>query len=227
MHGVTHQASVTPNGKDISGPLGNGDISADGNLVVFGYNQDLWVHDVATNTTTKFWHERKSPPCQPFPAGSAGRPVISGNGRYAAFSSCAVTLPGEDGEYSDIYRVRLATGRVTRMSPEGNAHSYLPSLSTSGRYLGFSSDASNLVPGDDEGKADAFVLDTRTGTLIRASEGPDGAGGDNESAINDNAISGDGHTLVYVSYAENLVPGDDVHERKVFAWHAEAPTPSE
>lgn len=219
-HGVTYQASVTPQGRDISSTVGNGDISADGNVVVFGYNQDLWVRDVAAGTTTKFWHEPKSPPCQPFPAGSAGRPVISGNGGFAAFSSCALTLPGEDGKSSDIYRVRLATGKISRMSPKGNRDSYLPSLSTSGRYLGFSSDASNLAPGDDEGKADAFVLDSRTGTVTRASEGPEGAGGDNESAINDSAISGDGQTLVYVSYAENLVAGDTVHARKVFAWHA-------
>lgn len=223
--GRTMQASLSPKGDDIKKSVLNGDISANGDLVIFGINDSLWVRDVSAGSTKRFWHEPKSPPCQPLPAGSAGRPVISGNGRYVAFSSCALSLPGEDGEHSDIYRVELATGKVTRMSPQGNADSYLPSLSSSGRYLGFSSDASDLVPGDDEGHADVFVLDSRTGSVTRASEAPDGSGGDSESGIIDNAISGDGQTLVYVSYAENLVAGDRVHARKVFAWHAHAPLP--
>ena len=37
----------------------------------------------------------------------------------------------------------------------------LPSISADGRYVAFCSDASNLVPGDTNGKYDVFVLTAR------------------------------------------------------------------
>ena len=218
--GTTYEASLSPRGRDIRGPMLNGDLSADGNRVVFGQHDNLWMRDLDAGRTVRFWHEPHNPPCQPFPMGSAGRPVISGDGRFAAFSSCAVDLPGEDGEHSDIYRVALRTGKIVRMNPVGNGDSYLPSLSYTGRHLAFGSDATDLVAGDDEGRNDAFVLDKVTGDVTRVSEAPDGTGGNSWSANNDIAISGDGQSVVYVSYASNLVPEDEADGREVFLWQA-------
>ena len=215
---VTRQASLSPAGKDIAGPLLNGDISADGSRVVFGFNENLYVRHVDSSTTERFWHEGDKPSCDHHGGGTAGRPVISGDGRFAAFSSCTTALPGEDGEFTDIYRMNLRTRKVTRTHPAGNGDSYLPSLSYTGRYLGFGSEASNLVDGDDEQREDGFHLDMRTGVLTRVSEGPDGAGGDERSATMDAAISGDGRTLVYVTYATNLVAGDTARFTEVLAW---------
>ena len=36
------------------------------------------------------------------------------------------------------------------------------------------------------------------------------------------AISADGQTLVYTSYADNLVPGDKYDLEEVFVWRARA-----
>jgi len=215
--GVTRQASLHPTGNDIRESVLNGDLSDNGRIVVFGNDNRLWARNVIRGTTVRFWHEPDSPPCSPFPAGSAGRPAISGDGRFVAFASCATDLPGENGQAADVYRMRLSNGAVQRVARKGNGNSYLPSLSRNGRYVGFGSDASNLVRGDSSGP-DAFVAHVRTGAVTRTSQANDGTGGNNWSAANAVAISGDGRSLVYQSYASNLVPGDVFDLEEVFVW---------
>jgi Tol biopolymer transport system component len=151
--------------------------------------------------------------------------VISGDGTYVAFSSCATKLPGP-ATYAQVYRMKLASGTIRLVSRTqagaGNSDSYLPSLSRSGRYVGFGSDATDLAPptgGDTGGDPDAFVADLKLGTITRASQAPDGTESNNWSASTGAAISGDGHTLVYESYATNLVAGDQYDWEEVFAWH--------
>jgi Tol biopolymer transport system component len=214
----TYHVSRLPNGKDVRQHVGNGDISGTGDVVVFGDANNLWWRDVPEGRTIRFWHEPSEPPCQPNPIGSAGRPAISADGRYAAFSSCALDLPKEDGHHADIYRIHLRTGAISRVHRNGDADSYLPSLSRTGRYVGFASDAGDLVPGDTTGMPDAFLADTKTGTVTRASQAPDGSDGDSWSATTDITISGDGQTLVYTSYAHNLIPGDVYDKPEVVAW---------
>jgi Tol biopolymer transport system component len=215
--GVTRQASLHPTGNDIRESVLNGDISDNGRIVVFGNDNRLWARNVARGTTVRFWQEPDAPPCQPFPAGSAGRPVISGDGRFVAFASCATDLPGENGQATDVYRMRLSNGAVQRVTKKGNGNSYLASLSRNGRYVGFGSDATNFVAGDTSGP-DAFVADVRTGAVTRASQTPGGSEGNNWSAANAVAISGDGRSLAYQSYASDLVPGDTVDLEEVFVW---------
>jgi hypothetical protein len=98
--GWTRQVSLTPQGRDVKPAVVDGDVSDDGTLVTFGTANDIWVRNVATGRTTHVWHEPDSPPCQPFPSGSAGRPVISGDGRFIAFSTCATKIPGADGQFA-------------------------------------------------------------------------------------------------------------------------------
>ncbi len=221
-HHWTRQMSLTPKGADVKPSVLVGDVSDRGDRVTFGEANDLWVRNVATGTTTRFWHEPDSPPCQPFPAGSAGRPVISGNGRYAAFSTCATKAPGSDGQAAQIYRMDLSTRVLTLVTQvaatPGDADSFLPSLSRSGRYLGFGSDASNLAGTDSGVNPDAFVADLRDGSIVRASQDAGGTESNNWSASTGAAISGDGHTLVYESYATNLVENDAFDWEEVFAW---------
>jgi len=221
--GWTKQVSLTPKGRDIKGPVADGDISDDGNLVTFGNDNDLWVRNIAAKRTTRFWHEPDSAPCTGLPAGSAGRPVISGNGKYVAFSTCSTKIHGADGEFGHVYRMKLSDRTIRLVSRTGHGpadnHSYLPSLSTTGRYVGFGSDATDLAP-DTGGDPDAFVADMKTGTITRASQSPDGTESNSWSASTGAAISGDGRTLVYESYATNLVDGDVYDWEEVFVWRS-------
>ena len=218
--GVTKQASLLPGpGGDVRGPVGNGDISDDGHKVVWGNSEMLWMRDLSSGETIRFWHERAGgAPCSGFPAGTAGRPVISGDGRFAAFSSCGTDLPG-DNETGGVYRIDLTTGKLRTVAVGSDGNSYLPSLSRTGRYVGFGSEASDLVAGDTEGQPDAFVADLRSRTITRASQNTDGVGGNSWNATTSAAISGDGHTLVYTSYSDNLVAGDLYNYEEAFAWH--------
>ena len=217
--GRTRQASLMPGrDRDVRGSVLNGDISDDGRVVVFGNDTTLWARDMVDGETVRFHREAAQAPCNPVPAGSAGRPVVSGNGRFVAFSSCAEDLPGSSADATDIWRKPLGDrGRITRVT-SGNDHSYLPSLSRSGRVVGFGSDASDLVAGDTEGRADAFVADLSADTVVRASQADDGTGGNRHSATTAAAVSGDGLSLAYTSYADNLVPADAFDWEEVFVW---------
>ena len=114
--------------------------------------------------------------------------------------------------------IRLGDGKITRANPEGNGNSFLPSLNATGRFVGFGSDASDLVDGDDEGQPDAFVLDRRTGEVVRASQALDGTGGNSWNATTAVAISPDGAHLAFTSYADNLVEGDAFDLEEAFVW---------
>ncbi len=89
-------------------------------------------------------------------------PVISADGRYAAFSSTAGNLvPGTGGEIQ-VFRKDIAGGDValasrTSRGAAGNDWSVTPYFSYDGAWLAFESLAGNLAPGDDNGVADAFL----------------------------------------------------------------------
>lgn len=216
--GHTIQVSLRPDGRDVPGHVAVGDISDDGRLVTFGDSKRLWVRNLPERATARFWQEPASTPCQPHGDGTAGRPMLSGDGRYVAFSSCATTLPGEDGQHPDVYRVDLVNREIVRAHPAGDGDSYLPSLSYDGAYVGFGSDAGNLVAGDVEGQPDAFVAEVATGEVVRVSQAPDGTGGNSWNATLGVVVSDDGRSVAYSSYADNLVPGDESNFREVFFW---------
>ena len=219
--GRTLLASQSRSGNNIAASLLVGDISDDGLWVVFGNDNTVWLRDVARRQTRVVWHEDNDP-AQPFPMGSVGRPVISGDARFAAFTTMSTSIvKGERGHLSDVFRVNLVTGTVKRVSvaptgAQGDDHSFIPSLSRTGRYVGFSSFAGNLVAGDVPG-SDVYVRDVRTGTTYLASVGVAGPA-DQDSGRTAVAISGDGRTLVYESYASNLVASDTNEQNDVIAW---------
>jgi hypothetical protein len=96
--------------------------------------------------------------------------------------------------------------RSSKASPpaatQGNGPSGLPtfpdsgpSVSQSGRFVAFSSDASNLVPDDTNGVTDVFVHDHVTGATERVSIGALGFQGDTASF--DPTISDDGRFVAF------------------------------
>jgi Tol biopolymer transport system component len=93
---------------------------------------------------------------------------ISGDGRYIAFQSSASNLVADDTNgRSDIFLHDRETSTTTRVSVnsngnQANGYSKYPNISSDGRYVVFSSDASNLVSGDTNGKRDIFIHDTQT-----------------------------------------------------------------
>jgi uncharacterized repeat protein (TIGR01451 family) len=157
-------------------------------------------------------------------------PAISADGRYVAFSSFATNLVPEDTNgFADIFvrdRVLGMTERVSVSSSgrEADGDSGIlnlmgaPSISGDGRFVAFSSQATNLVSGDRNDNPDVFVHDRATRETTRVSVASDGteanAGGTEAN------ISRDGRFVAFVSLADNLVPGGNftesiyVHDRQ-------------
>jgi Tol biopolymer transport system component len=109
------------------------------------------------------------------------------------------------------------TSRVN-LDSAGNAAlgggSYRSEVSADGRYVVFTSDATNLVAGDTNGAPDIFVRDVTSGATARVSVSSSGAQADGDSAAP--SLSADGRFVVFASDATNLVAGDTNGKRDIF-----------
>lgn len=148
-----------------------------------------------------------------------GHATISGDGRYVAFMSDASNLvPGDGNLQPDVFLRDRATGTTTVVSVprrlgggeeqhttvDGDAHH--AAISVDGRYVAFTSAASNLVSDDHNGARDAFVYDRVTSTITRVSVSSDGTEGNDRSFEPD--LSADGAIVAFTSAASNLVEDD-------------------
>lgn len=82
-------------------------------------------------------------------------------------------------------------------------------ISSTGRYIGFTSPSPDLAPNDLNGKSDAFIKDNNTGTVKLVSATPAGASG-NAQTNQRIFISGNGRFVLFNSQATNLssTPGE-------------------
>jgi Tol biopolymer transport system component len=151
---------------------------------------------------------------------------ISADGAFVVFSSdSGLLVSGDNNKRLDVFVHELATGVTTRVSVnasgvEGNDDSFDPSISEDGRYVAFTSLASNLVSGDSNFVSDVFVVDRKTGTVERASLS---SGGKELNGPSDQGeISRDGRHVVFTTYATNVDAADpdslqDVYQRDLDA----------
>jgi Tol biopolymer transport system component len=138
----------------------------------------------------------------------SSRPSISADGRYVAFASDASNLvSGDTNGQKDIFVFDRHTGQTTRVSmasdgTQANSISDWPSISADGRYVAFSSFASNLVLGDTNGRGDIFVHDRLTGETTRVSVASDGTQANGTSSWP--SISADGRYVAFGSDATSF-----------------------
>lgn len=101
---------------------------------------------------------------------------------------------------------------------EANDASVDPCISADGRYVVFTSGASNLVAGGSNFWGDVYRKDLKSGEVLRLSISSFGEEG-NEGSWSP-SISANGRYIAFYSYASNLVQGDtnqaDVFVRDVF-----------
>lgn len=123
-------------------------------------------------------------------------PSTSSDGRFIAFWSVASNLvSGDNNDTADVFVHDRQTGITSQVSVDsngmqGNGTSAGSSISNDGRFVAFSSLASNLVSRDGNGWSDIFVNDRQTGTTTRISVDSSGVQGNNSSS--NSSISGDG-----------------------------------
>jgi Tol biopolymer transport system component len=219
--GATTRVDVSTSGDQaLGGPSASPVISADGRFVAFSsfayslimvdtnFESDIFVHDMQTGTTTRVSVDDGGFEVD----GNSFDPSLSADGRFVAFDSDAFSLVPEDANDSiDVFVYDQATGLQQRVSVddaggEADDSSQRPSISSDGRFVAFSSEASNLVPGDTNGSIDDFVHDTISGATTRISVTSSGADSDGDSLRP--ALSANGHFAAFDSQATNLVGGD-------------------
>ena len=146
---------------------------------------------------------------------SGGNPVLSADGRFVVFWSFASDLVATDtnGE-SDVFVRDLQTGTTTLVSvnrtgtDSGNDFSsFNPVISADGRFVAFTSFASDLVATDSNGVNDVFVRDLQTGTTTLASVNRAGTDSGHNGSF-DPVISADGRFVAFLSRATDLVATD-------------------
>ena len=98
----------------------------------------------------------------------------SADGRYSVFRTEQALVPTDDDYTWDIYLLDHQTGAYTLVShgPDGeasNGFTFYSRISADGRWVVFSSEASNLVPGDDNDVEDVFLFERETGAIAAVS----------------------------------------------------------
>jgi hypothetical protein len=222
LTGITTRISTDSAGNQSNGYSTVTALSADGRYVAFmsaaddlvagdtNYTQDAFIKDTLTGVTTRISTDSAGNQSNGFSTVYA----ISADGRFVAFNSVGTNLvAGDTNGQTDSFIKDTLTGVTTRVSTDsvGNQAtggvSYVRAISADGRYVAFSSAATNLVAGDTNGQTDSFIKDTLTGVTTRIST--DSAG--NEATGGNSfvrAISADGRYVAFHSFATNLVAGD-------------------
>jgi Tol biopolymer transport system component len=225
--GVTERVSVDSSGGEgnsDSGGLYRGDpaISADGSVVAFtsdasnlvpgdfNRNYDVFVHDRrsgATECVSLAWTGG-------FANGVSGLwdgPAISADGRFVAFESRADNLVRDDtNSANDVFVRDRRLGTTERVSVsssglEADRDCYRPCISADGRFVAFTSDATNLIDGDRNGQTDVFVHDRRTGLTERVSVDLNGDEVNGPSYSTGNgALSADGRIVVFETFMSDF-----------------------
>jgi Tol biopolymer transport system component len=220
--GETRRISARPGGLDANGPSAGPSISADGRYVSFisdatnlstgtqNATDDVYLYDRTADKLT-----RVSTSTTSTDGGAASNdPMVANDGSTVVFASYASNLvAGDANGKQDVFAYTVATGALTRVSvtppnaPTSNGDSYGADVSDGGRFVSFTSQATNMVSGDANGFADVFVRDMQTGTTTRASV--TSAGGEGNQLSSRSSISGDGCSIAFTSSATNLASNDD------------------
>lgn len=221
--GITSLISKDNNAVPGDGTSATPAINADGRYIAFasvstnlgtaGGNQQIYIHARLTgaNGTTSLVSKDSVPTAG---NGNSSTPSVSGDGRFVAFVSGATNIvTGFSGQQVYVHdRNTGANGTNSLISRDnsgvpnaGNQNSSAPSISSDGRYVAFTSLATNLetsVSGqqiyrhDRNGPTTSLVSRDNTGSLVEgnaSSEAP--------------SISGNGAFVAFTSQASNLLAG--------------------
>jgi len=220
--GATTRVSQATGGAQATAGSGQPVLSADGRWVAFSSPAPELVAGDANNVSDVFLHDRLGAITTRVSVDSSGgdpdgpsvAPDLSADASVVAFESRATDLlQGADG--NNLADVFVSTGGIiTRVNvgspvPEGG-DSGAPSLSPDGRYVAYTSAATNIAPPDGFPGADVFLFDRMapTGTQ-RVSSAPGDGAPDGPSHSTDVLVAGTAVLVAFASDATNLVAGDD------------------
>ena len=182
-------------------------ISGDGRFVAFSSRasdlvatdtdalEDVFVFSTETGTTELLTSS-------PGTGGRAG--AINADGRFVVFSSTSLSLVPTNingVRIEELFVYDRATDTIEAITPGADGPSSESTISADGRFVAFSSSASNLTGGDFNGVQDVFIHDRVTGLTESIT-----SQGNNVSL--EPSISPDGGYVAFASAASNLVAPD-------------------
>ena len=204
-------------------------ISQDGRYVVFRSRSSNLVNGTAVGPVGLYIHDRSTGITDVAVTDLTGSSAdfyqfdLSADGRYIAFRSQSTNLIPED---TDIFTDILVYDHVTKdislasvssTGEKGNSTigSGFPAISGDGRYVTFSSGASNLVDQVVGGiNTQVFVHDRHTGKTALVSVTQTGV--ISNSATNEKHITPDGRFITIRTDSRNLVEGDTNRNSDIF-----------
>jgi Tol biopolymer transport system component len=200
------QAAATVYTKTTS-QIGAVGVSPDGNRVVYSVNAQLYAVDRAANSSWTIGTVA---------SGSYAGLRFSGDARFLVYSA-----PLSITNQVYLYDMQNRFGQLvsTNYTSGGAAYgvSDSPDISNDGRFVAYRSAAINLVPGGTNGVPEVFLHDQSSGiTMLMSANRFCNAGGDNHSLAP--VFSGDGQTVVFQSWASDLVGQDFNYGSDVFAY---------
>src|SRR5581483_3325386 len=239
-----NQASATA-GANMSQQLNQRAFSADGRFVVFlstsenlipGLVEDkvtanVFLYDRAAKTTTLVSHAVGSTTTAA--NGDSFVPCISGDGRYVVYWTFATNVIANQNDSGDstpdvfVYDRTTGTNRLVSHIPgapntTADSNSYDPTISFDGRFISFTSAATNLVTGQSNGGFSAIFSwdrDTDTITLVshKAGDSLRTGGGSTFNSV----LSGDGAFVAFMSNGPDYVAGQTQSAAKyqLFLWN--------
>jgi hypothetical protein len=183
---------------------------------------DAYVRDLSTGVTSLVTINASGTAASDAGVSQTSPAVISGNGRFVTFSSTSTNLVSPaPTAHMHVYRRDLQTNTTVLVSTDssgiaGNADSDAPVISDDGRYIAFTSLATNLTAiADANGGNDIFLHDCQANTTQLVSVKAAGtAAGNGASTLP--VINSDGHFVAFASNASDLVAGDANASSDVF-----------
>ena len=216
--------SVTASGAQAAGDSnlrhGGGALSADGRYVVFHSYRESLVRNDRNGVADVFLRDLDRGVTRLVSAAWDGGSAdsysvdasISADGRHVAFYSPATNLVAGDANGSGDIVVwsresgTLEIASVNSNERAGNDESLESAISADGRFVAFTSFASNLARNDTNGRSDVFLRDRQAGYTERVSVASDGSQAKGYSW--QPSVSADGRFVAFYSTASNLVPDD-------------------
>lgn len=119
---------------------------------------------------------------------------------------CSMVSPSEANP-----TIRVSTGPAGQ---QADAPSRVSDISADGRWVAFSSSATNVGARNAGRNEQVYLRDLRLGQTVLVSVGTNGRGGNNGSF--DAAVSGNGRFVCFPSFASNLVPNDSNGHTDIF-----------
>lgn len=194
---------LTPGGRTVAFVSNANDLVGDDENAV----NDVFLRDLNAGTTTLVSTSRDGTGGG---KGDSWGPIVSPNGRYVAFTSVARDMVTADRNHSsDVFLRDLRQGTTTLVSVSksgkrtANGASVALGVSSSGRYVLFTSRAPNLTAGDRNETDDVFLRDLRDGITQTVSVNLNGRSANGPSVAG--TLSSDGRYAFFASTATDLV----------------------